>query len=68
MAKAESPTLTDEQKAVLEKRRAAFLTDPDACSPWDKVKTRIALGIDQADRGELLDGEEALQELESRLE
>jgi len=37
----EPPTLTDEQKAVLEKRRAAFLADPDACSSWEEAKARI---------------------------
>lgn len=33
--------LTDEQKGILEKRRAAFLADPDACSSWEDVKARI---------------------------
>ncbi len=33
--------LTDEQKALLEKRRAAFLAKPDACDPWEDVKARI---------------------------
>ncbi len=37
----EPPVLTDEQKAILEKRRAAFLADPDACSSWEDVKARI---------------------------
>ena len=27
----EPPTLTEEQKALLEQRRAAFLANPDAC-------------------------------------
>ncbi len=33
--------LTDEQKALLERRRATFLADPDACRSWDDVKARI---------------------------
>ena len=33
--------LTDEQKALLEKRRAAFLANPDACHSWEDVKARI---------------------------
>ncbi len=33
--------LTGEQKALLEKRRAAFLADPDACDSWEDVKARI---------------------------
>ncbi len=37
----EPPVLTDEQKALLEKRRAAFLADPDACRSWEEVKARI---------------------------
>jgi len=37
--------LTDEQKALWEKRRAAFLADPDACQSWDDVKARILARI-----------------------
>ena len=37
----EPPALTDEQKAVLEQRRAAFLADPDSCSSWEEIKARI---------------------------
>jgi putative addiction module component (TIGR02574 family) len=33
--------LTDEQKALLERRRASFLADPDACLSWEGVKARI---------------------------
>jgi putative addiction module component (TIGR02574 family) len=33
--------LTDEQKALLEKRRAEFLADPDGCDSWEEVKARI---------------------------
>ncbi len=33
--------LTDEQKALLETRRARFLANPGACSSWEDVKTRI---------------------------
>ena len=33
--------LTDEQKDLLERRRAAFLEDPDGCHSWDDVKARI---------------------------
>lgn len=33
--------LADEEKALLEKRRAAFLADPDAASSWEDVKARI---------------------------
>ncbi|HEX9732999.1 MAG TPA: addiction module protein [Thermoanaerobaculia bacterium] len=33
--------LTDEQKALLEGRRAAFLADPGACDSWEVVKARI---------------------------
>ena len=35
------PALTDEQKALLEKRRAAFLADPDSFHFWEDVKARI---------------------------
>lgn len=31
-----------------------------------EVREKIALGLEQADRGELLDGEEVFQELEER--
>ncbi len=37
----EIPALTDEQKALLSERRAAFLADPAACHPWEEVKARI---------------------------
>lgn len=37
----EPPALTDEQKSLLEKRRAAFLADPESCSSWEDVKARI---------------------------
>ena len=33
--------LTEEQKDLLERRRAAFLADPEACRPWEEVKARI---------------------------
>ena len=33
--------LADEQKALLEKRRAAFLADPSASGSWEDVKARI---------------------------
>ncbi len=33
--------LTNEQKALLEERRAAFLADPDAFHSWTDVKARI---------------------------
>ncbi len=36
-----SPVLTDDQKALLEQRRAAFLADPDAFHSWEDVKARI---------------------------
>jgi len=37
----EAPVLTDEQKTILEKRRADFLANPGACSSWEDVKARI---------------------------
>ena len=33
--------LTEAQKTLLEKRRTAFLADPEACRSWDDVKARI---------------------------
>lgn len=33
--------LTDEQKTLLEKRRASFMANPDACRSWEDVKARI---------------------------
>ena len=33
--------LADEQKALLETRRTAFLTHPNASSSWEDVKARI---------------------------
>ncbi len=35
--------------------------------PAAELRARIAVGIEQADRGELRDGEEVFQELEARL-
>jgi predicted transcriptional regulator len=32
----------------------------------EKLRQRIQLGLDQADRGELLDGEEVFEEMEQR--
>ncbi len=37
----EPPVLTEGQKAVLEARRAAFVSDPSASSPWEEAKDRI---------------------------
>ena len=37
----EGPELTNGQKAVLEKRRATFLANPDAFDSWEDVKSRI---------------------------
>jgi predicted transcriptional regulator len=34
----------------------------------DQLRTQINLGIDQANRGELLDGEEVFEELEKRFQ
>ena len=35
--------------------------------PAAELRARIAVGLEQADRGELRDGEEVFQELEARL-
>ncbi len=35
--------------------------------PAAELRARIAVGVEQADRGELRDGEEVFQELEARL-
>ena len=35
-------------------------------TPVDELRERIAVGVEQADRGELRDGEEVFQELEAR--
>ena len=37
----EQSALTVEQKALLEKRRAAFLADPEACDPMGNIKARV---------------------------
>ena len=36
-------------------------------TPVAELRARIAVGLDQADRGELRDGEEVFRELEARL-
>lgn len=36
--------------------------------PASELSAQIAVGLEQADRGELLDGEEVLQELEALLD
>ena len=35
------PPLSDELKALLDRRRAEFFADPDAGSSWEEVKARI---------------------------
>lgn len=37
--------LTDEEKALLEKRLAAYEKDPDAGSSWEEVEARIRVRL-----------------------
>ncbi len=46
----------------------AYLEDRDSDEATTELRARIAVGLEQADRGELLDGEEVFREIEKRLE
>lgn len=43
----ELPALTDEQKAILERRRSEFVANPSSRRPWDQVKARILAKLDK---------------------